>query len=448
MAPLARLGVVRRRALAVGLVLLASAAAVDAGGRAHREKAARGAAAAPTAAASPATFRRPRGIYAVAVVDESAAADPGDLDALAGNPAVSGLAVRVFWSTLQPAKDRYDFSRVEQAFTAATSRHKTVQLIILPGFGTPRWVLDELPSCDPLLATSSTAPSGSSPCGKATFEVSEGASQGQKRELPLPWNAAYKSHWEAFLRQVAAQFGSRDALVSIAVTGPTAVSAEMVLPRKGDQLQTWSRLLQLSYRDAAYHDSDKAIVEEWEAAIDLYGRIFQGMTIVVTRGSGLLGFHKGDEKAAHAAILAYFASHSLGSNGRATQTSGLKACRETESGIAGVKEMAQASGSPHILAGAQFDTSFSRSPEKEGCAASCDSQAAACKGVTPEQALRNVLSVYFDGTPVGDLYQGKKGTAPVDYLQIYAPDIRYASAHPTTQAILAEASQRLLGLHE
>src|ERR1700722_10753402 len=107
--------------------------------------------------------RKPRGIYAVVALDETPGAAPPDLPALLGNPAVSGLTVRVFWSTLQPAKDRYDWSKLEEAFAAASSKNKTVQLIILPGFGTPRWVMDELPTCDPYL--SSTGPGA--PCGKA-----------------------------------------------------------------------------------------------------------------------------------------------------------------------------------------------------------------------------------------------------------------------------------------
>ena len=74
-----------------------------------------------------------------------------DFDALVKNPAVSGLAIRVFWSALQPAKDRYDFSRLDAAFASADAAHKTVQLILVPGFGTPAWVLSELSSCDDLL---------------------------------------------------------------------------------------------------------------------------------------------------------------------------------------------------------------------------------------------------------------------------------------------------------
>src|SRR6516165_1426740 len=117
----------------------------------------------PTAARSDDTVgvRRPRGIYVVVVLDESRAKkDSDDLDALAANPAVSGLAVRMFWSSLQPAKDRYDFSKLDAAFAIAAARHKTVQLIIVPGFGTPAWVLDEIPSCDDVVPPASAPAEG------------------------------------------------------------------------------------------------------------------------------------------------------------------------------------------------------------------------------------------------------------------------------------------------
>jgi hypothetical protein len=406
-----------------------------------------------------ASMRRPRGIYAVVAEDESRGADAAELDALTSNPAVSGLAIRVTWSTLQPAKDHYDFSRLDAAFASASSKHKTVQLILIPGFETPRWVLDELTSCDSFLPTSAgavdskrgggqrggrrgggqattnqTAPVSpeAAKCGKATFQISEGRRNGQKRELPLPWNAVYKGYWKAFLREVATRFGPREAFVSIAVAGPTAESAEMILPRAGDQLAVWGRLFEIFYRDSSYHRSDKAIVEEWEAAINLYGETFRDITLVSTRGSGLLDFTHGQSAAAQEAILAYFAHHRIDNNLKATQTSGMKACRETKEGIVGVKQLsADRSISPRILGGAQFDTSFSQKPAVEGCAASCDSEAPACRGVTPAEALSNVLSVYFDGTPLS-------------YLQIYAQDIRFANANAPVQAILEQASKRIL----
>jgi len=213
------------------------------------------------------SIRRPRGIYAVDVLDEGRPRRAADFDAMLNNQAVSGLAIRTFWSSLQPAKDRYDFAKLDAAFASAVATHKTIQLILVPGFGTPSWVLDELTSCDDLRADASRPrgrggrgargggggraqrPRTSTSCGKQSFEVSEGGRRGQQRVLPLPWNPAYKKYWRMFLTEVASLYGSNDAFVSIAVTGPTAESAEIILPRSGNQLERWAELLELSYSD-------------------------------------------------------------------------------------------------------------------------------------------------------------------------------------------------------
>ena len=429
----------------------------------------------------PSSIRRPRGIYAVIVLDAARGSSKADLDALVSNPAVSGLAIRMFWSSLQPARDRYDFGQLDVAFASATAARKTIQLILVPGFGTPAWVLSEMSSCDDLLTAppesggreskragraaaggageggrkgrhagdASTesgghevaASTGAASCGKATFEVSEGRGHGEKQELPLPWSPVYKRYWKAFLTEIAARFGTGETLVSIAVAGPTAQSAEIIVPRAGDQLERWAQLLALFYRNPSYHRSDKAFVDEWDAAVGVYGELFHNITIVLTRGSGLLNFTRGQGSAAQATIVSSFAAHPVGANAKSTQTSGMKACRETEAGIKGVKEL---SLSAPVLGGAQFDTSFSQKPSAEGCRASCDKDAPVCQSVTPAQALSNVLSVYFDGTPAGDLYGATKGAARMNYLQVYAKDIQFAATQPAIQATLEQASRRLL----
>lgn len=423
---------------------------------------------------TPPSVRRPRGIYAV-VADTRAAAERIDLNALVNNSAVSGLAIRVFWSSLQPEKDRYDFSTLDAAFAAATAKHKTVQLILVPGFGTPSWVFDELTSCDDAPAQSAGGSaattgrrggraetkrgekrggeisggesSGGSPtCGKATFENTEGrGARAAAQPLPMPWNPTYKSYWKGFLTAVAAKYGSNEAFVSIAVAGPTAESVEIIVPHTNAATERWASLLQGAYRDASYHRSDKAFVEEWDNAVKMYGEVFSNVTLVLTRGSGLLDFTHGQSDAAQAEIATAFGRRQVGSNLKATQTSGMKACRETNGGIKGVKEMATDSAfSPRVLGGAQFDTSFSQKPSAEGCAASCEAASAACQGVTPKDALVNVLKIYFDSTAAGSAFGAANGRAPMNYLQIYAPDITFAATQPAVQALLDQASQRLL----
>jgi hypothetical protein len=126
--------------------------------------------------------RQPRGIYAVVL-----AFDHHPYLATMDNPAISGLFLYFDWATLEPKQGQFDFSALEEAFKIADSKHKTLQIGLLPGFSTPGWLLEELPSCDGWLASGGSTGPAPPHCGKATFGFPEGvARKGEMHELPLP----------------------------------------------------------------------------------------------------------------------------------------------------------------------------------------------------------------------------------------------------------------------
>jgi hypothetical protein len=270
----------------------------------------------------------------------------------------------------------------------------TVQLIVTPGFQSPSWVLGQIDSCD------RTFPTPPSTCGKVTFTGFSEISDGDV--LPLPWNSIYKNAWQTFLTALAAQFGSNPALVSISVAGPTAASEEMILPGDTNSHnpqsdsglspnQMWLDLLSSQYGPVpapqfsglTYQNSDQAFIDEWNAAIDMYAKLFSNMTLVVTTGSGLPNLStknifsppsdfKDDwgrtdmDCAAETWILAHFGQSTVGgANAKATQTSGMKASSGTNQnlGLKAVKDQslntAQYTVLSQILGGAQFNSSFS-----------------------------------------------------------------------------------------
>ena len=372
---------------------------------------------APALVAQPAP-RRPRGIYAkVNTASEisqqqkaNPAITPAQLNAyfnnlyqdLLGNPAISGLVLQVHWDTVNPnppaAANPYDWSYVDDAFNQASAWNvqnpakapKTIQLIVTPGFQSPQWVLDQIPTCDGLFdfPVPQTPPST---CGKVTF-VGFGE-EANGTEFPLPWNPFYKSSWKTFLTALAARYGLNPAFVSIAVGGPTAASEEMIVPTNSNtpsQAQfggilpndMWLLLLAFHYPGMqAYQKSDQAFIDEWNAAIDMYGQIFSGVTLVATTGSGLptsaaavtipsafsADCGRSDmDCAAETTILSHFVDSTVGgANPKATQTSGVEAARTglLNLGLAGVKRLSQSTAqltppSAQILGGAQFNTSF------------------------------------------------------------------------------------------
>jgi uncharacterized protein (TIGR03437 family) len=501
---------------------------------------------APALVAQPAP-RRPRGIYALVNITEQTNiqthANPGitpaQLEAsfvglyqdLLGNPAISGLAIFVNWDTLNPnppsAANPYDWSYVDDAFIQVSAWNiqnpaeapKTIQLDVLPGFQSPQWMLNQIPSCDGLFQSPVQTPP--STCGKATFMGFAENADGDV--LPLPWNPFYKSSWQTFLTALIARYGSNPTFVSIAVAGPTASSDEMIVPdnSNSNNPQTqfglpiapndmWKKLFAFHYPGmAAYQSSDQAFIDEWDNAIDMYGEIFSGVTLVgsmtadglpnfsasFTIPSAFTGYCPSPDMACAAAttILSHFVDPSVGgANAKATQTDGMEASRvDLNLSIGGVKLLSQstaqlAAPSAQILGGSEFNKSFANFPLDEGCTSTfppdasdmpvgcsipstcttdgcvpvaCIPQACLAPGFTPanltsyktfgnvpsmdlippEQSEYNVLNQYFDGTAVASSFGGSQGIAPLNYLQIYAADVQYATANVNKQAQVVQA---------
>lgn len=222
--------------------------------------------------------------------------------------------------------------------------------------------------------------------------------------------------------------------------------------------------------------------------------------------------------AAETTILSYLADPTVAtSNGKSTGEAGVRGFILTgpsnltadSARLLAQRTEQQASPAAQVLAGDQFATSAANSPAMEGCTVrfpvdaanappgcvlnqgcsaagcqpvACIPQACLAPGVTqadlvnydtyseipakdlisPEQALFNALTTYFNNTAAAPNFAGTDGTAPENYLQIYNDDFIYASKHPTPvsvqagtatvsttmQNILNLASQQLLSISE
>jgi hypothetical protein len=443
--------------------------------------------------------KRPSGFYAkidiTAEINTHSAMSAADFKTylnniyndMLSNQAVSGLALADHWDQLNPHKpirtgpsdpSPYDFKYLDWAFDDVATWNKqhpanpkNIQLIISPGMQSPQWLLDELTSCDPLFE-GSTPPSD---CGKVTF-TGFSAEENDSDQLPLPWSTTYKDAWRAFLQELSVnKFGSNPLLASIAVAGPTAASEEMIMPNDNNTKnpetfsggaagptyispnEMWLELFEFHYSvmgvpEPEYQNSDQAFIEEWNNAIDMYGEIFSGLTLVVTTGSGLPDFTTSVVQSAptspivftsdctslpitmdcvaETTILSYFIGGTVGgsSNAKATQTSGVKSPITTvDLGLNGVKIVSSSTQtfsapSQQILGGAQLNGSFSNNPMGEG----------GTVGNDVVQALYNILEVIFTDTQAGYIYCEPTSTmnmqpAPLNYVQIDSSDFQYAA---------------------
>jgi uncharacterized protein (TIGR03437 family) len=439
--------------------------------------------------AFPAAPRAPLGVYAKVDIETAISgyhgpAAPGspafhvymrDLFAgLLANPAMSGLTIGQRWDNIQlaPGTDpsSFDWSYLDDAFAMAAAANKGVKLLLTPGFDAPQWLLAQIPPCDPLFGKKAAAPAD---CGSITFQGFPEQQRADSNVLPLPWNPVYQAAWDSFLTQVAARYGPNPLFVAISIGGPVGASTEMIFPTDSndsvtqpsglDVNKTWEALIQHSFPgNTAYVNNDQAFIDAWKQAIDAYQSIFSGITLILTPDSGddfpqypgkvtphpdnvafaedcalSISGVKNNLMSCEAKteIISHFVA-STGPNGKSTLVGGMTALSNLtigDIGIPGVKLLTGLSPapSPPILGGAEFDFPVS-SPnlQEEGCTVA----GGTCPGLSTEEGAYNVLTVFFNATPVGASYGGAAGAAPIMFLEAPYVDVQYSQANPCPAA--------------
>ncbi len=494
-------------------------------------------------AQAPLAPRVPKGIYTNFLLDDQvnqaeAAAYPGGLPAypnaaadailvkyfytLLDNPAISGLAPMIPWTLLNPndpgpdpfhpAAGAYIWNPLDDVFIAVDQwnldhsalRPKTIQLILSSGYNSPGWVFSNIDtsvcggaidctgagSCDALFMSSPATPA-SHECGYTTlfFQVESGSPA--QIPLPLPWNSVYKNDWRTFLislNQRVQREPASYAFVSIAMSGPTASSTEMILPNTNNQNPfvcndglyldetfrnngnpfcpaalpefsvptAWNLLFANFYGpDPNYQNTDLPFIQEWDAAIDEYSWIFNGITLVLTATTDALptfpladpsllipapgfvadcgndpltnpaGYDPSSAMACAAVtqVLTHFVNPFVGGfNAKSSFEAGMTAARDgIDLGTNGFKWLAAITasgrnplpGTPfqmsQMLGGVQFSHVFSAPANilSEGCPdyGPNHQTPASCNLLTAGEGLENVLSIsFFPGTSVGPFF--------------------------------------------
>jgi hypothetical protein len=439
-------------------------------------------------------IRQPLGIYARTTPDCTPATNQtqdqcliAKVAALVANPALAGIDAEIQWKDLNPASGVYTWNDLEDVLSAVDAwnqanpgkTRKNVQVGVNPGFNSPQWVFGGMASCDPMFSPNSEAnPDGSlnkhwiqynppqpalvpPDCGYVTFLEAESGST-PLLPLPLPWSPYYKSAWATFVRALAQKFGNNPDVVSVSIAGPTASSSEMILPnQKNDPLNfyKWNYLMALTF-PPSYQSSDRAIVEAWQDAIDLFSESFSGVTLVMTTGNGLPNFlsppapigmpanttgtpydtysvppgflpvcgspdvTKIMDCAAEESVIAYFADPLIGGlNLKSIQENGFGAGGILISPLGGgdvaawgVRWLAQNSENGITVLPGSFTfvskvfggfqstggiTDSAADAQAEGCTLPGTQT---CPGLSYEQALYNYMQNFFEGTKLGAVY--------------------------------------------
>jgi hypothetical protein len=192
----------------------------------------------------------------VVVIENAPASGPLDISALS-NPYISGVALQIHWSDIEPIEGKPDWTTLDSLFAAAKSSKKWVQLLLFPGFFSPAWALQGVQT--------------------DRFPIPYGPGTGTVETLPMPWDSAYLSRWFAFLKLLSDRYGSLPTFRMVAAVGPTSVSAEFTLPNSPADLKQWQSD---GYTPSKY-------IAAWQKTFGVYADDFPNQFVSLSVGFGL-----------------------------------------------------------------------------------------------------------------------------------------------------------------
>jgi hypothetical protein len=325
-------------------------------------------------------------------------------------------------------------------------------------------------------------------CGYTDLFLETRSGPPTRMKLPMPWSINYQNLWKAFLTDLNSEiqggyYESPDgeyvpwvnSFASIAVGGPTSTSNEMILPSSGSNTNTlptgttvsglsdlvaWNDLLANRY-GPSYVNSDQAFIEAWQAAIDMYGQVFSGLTLTLATGAGLPNFPGGVTStppvgiatancalpltvdcAAEATIVGYFAQQSSGGfNAKLVAQLGQQASLTTAFPLSGLSiewltantsgGLTELTGSTTVLSQMYGGLQFAGDVSGSGSTGCVNLKTGPCP-VSPEQGLVNVMQLIFRGTDQAALFGEPSvittpsfSDAPLNYVQVSDLDVLY-----------------------
>jgi hypothetical protein len=142
--------------------------------------------------ATPSAFAEPSGAFCLFTVDEDVTGAPEWNDTF-----ISGFAVRVKWSMLEPAKGTYSWAYLDAAVAKAQATGKKVAISVIAGCDSPQWVFNAASQI--LALTGKDAEAGT--------------------RMPAPWDTNYLAAWTEFISNLGARYGGLPAIAYFTATG-------------------------------------------------------------------------------------------------------------------------------------------------------------------------------------------------------------------------------------
>jgi hypothetical protein len=163
------------------------------------------------------------------------------------NPNLSGVCLHIPWDQIEMQPGKPDFSVIDRTVAVFRSIGMKYQLCLKPGVHTPAFVYAD---------------------GAHAFETRvtnpHRANVGERVKLPIPWDPIFERDFSRMIQQLGEHYGSDPLCVSVVVTCANFMSAEMHLPKTGQDLSTWHTL----------GDYETRLLEVYKNFIDVWGTAF------------------------------------------------------------------------------------------------------------------------------------------------------------------------------
>jgi len=155
--------------------------------------------------------------------------DARELDAFAGsiraNHQLTGVCLNVAWKEVENEPGKPDFSAIDKFVAVLRGIGMKYQLGFKPGASTPPFVYAQ---------------------GAQSFETRvtnpNRANVGQAIVIPVPSNQIYQRNFSRVIAQLGERYANDPLCVSVVLTCANLLSAEMHLPKRGEDLAKWKAL--------------------------------------------------------------------------------------------------------------------------------------------------------------------------------------------------------------
>src|SRR6266496_6797957 len=186
------------------------------------------------------------GLWVTQKVSENA----GELDAFASsiraNHQLTGVCLHVPWKEVEKEAGKPDFSAIDKFVAVLRGIRMKYQLCFKSGASTPPFVYAG---------------------GARSFETRvtnpHRANFGEAIVIPVPWDPIYQRNFSQMIAQLGERYANDPLCVSVVLTCANSLSAEMHLPKRGEDLEKWKALG--NYEEKLL-ETYKKYTDEWAKA--------------------------------------------------------------------------------------------------------------------------------------------------------------------------------------